>query len=450
MSVSSDRERIEKLARSIVEAAADVAAATARWLALVAEFDREEAYLEWECHSTAHWLIWKCGMAESTARQHVLVARALEELPHIAGAFARGEVSYCKVRALVRMATPDTEAELLELARVCTGTQLAKIARAYRRATRDPERPRPPRVEVDWDDDGDMVLTAKLPADVGLQFLRAMHVAATVAAGESEELTEAGRGDVDEKARQRRVGKVVAFGTMVELALAGAGDAAASPPPPELVVTVSADELRSLADEDGAREPAGDAGDEPLPGRRGLTRHMARRLACDATTATLVHDGRGSPLDLGRRSRTANPALRMALHQRSGGTCEFPGCSHRRFLHAHHIEHWADGGPTTLSNLVNLCSWHHRLLHEGRYRVRVGADGRLRFVRADGTELEPGPLPPQAAGERIVEPASGSIEPLWAGEHLDLSCAIDGILSLERIAARRRDAAASRGCPTAA
>jgi hypothetical protein len=236
------------------------------------------------------------------------------------------------------------------------------------------------------------------------------------------------------------VGKVVAFETMVHLALGGAGDAAASPPPPELVVTVAADELRDLADEDGA---IGVIAEEPLPERRGLTRHMARRLGCDATTATLVHDGRGSPLDLGRRSRTANAAMRTALHQRSGGTCEFPGCGHRRFLHAHHVVNWADGGRTDLSNLVSLCSWHHRLLHEGRYRARVGADRCVRFVRPDGTELDPAPTAPRAVADWVVEPAAGSIEPLWAGEHLDLAHTIDGLLGLQRIAERRRDAAAS-------
>ena len=93
----------------------------------------------------------------------------------------------------------------------------------------------------------------------------------------------------------------------------------------------------------------------------------ARRLGCDAGVVRIVErDGR--PLTVGRRTRTIPPALRRALRSRDAG-CRFPGCTHERFLHAHHIRHWAKGGPTTLENLVQLCSYHHRLVHEGGFGV---------------------------------------------------------------------------------
>jgi hypothetical protein len=450
----AERDRFEELGRGIIAGAADVAAAMARWLALVAEFDRQEAWRDWECTGMVQWLNWKCGIAGSTARQHVFVARSLEQLPLVSAAFARGELTYCKVRALVRFATPDTESELVDLARVATGKQLAQIARAHRRATRDPDRARPRKIAVDWDDDGDMVVMAKLPADVGRAFLRAMTVAAKVVAGEAGDDddgdSDGGGGgddgeapvDADERDHLRDVGMVAAFEALVQLSLAGAGGVAAPPPPPELVIVVTPDELRS----------ADDGPDEPLPGRQGLTREMVRRLGCDATTATLLHDGRGSPMDLGRRSRVASPAQRTALHVRSGGTCEFPGCEHSRFLHAHHIEFWADGGPTDLVNLLLLCTWHHRLVHEERYSIRVDGTGARVFVRPGGSEIPIGVTPSDPTARVGVPAASGTIEPQWGGERLDLGLAIDGILSLERLAERRRqrDAAASGAAAAAA
>jgi hypothetical protein len=446
--VQSERVRYEAMSSAIIAGAADLAAAMARWLALVAEFDRREAWSEWECSGMVQWLSWKCGIAPSTARQHLFVARALEGLPAVAAAFERGELTYCKVRALVRFATPDTEIDLVELARVATGKQLAQIARAHHRATGDPERSRPRKVTVDWDDDGDMIIRAKVPADVGLGFLRALKVAAKVLTA-----TDAGVDDTDDAAAAspapsgsrpvdhsqrdlvRTVGMVAVFESLVQLALAGAGGAAASPPPPELVVMVTPDELGR------SRERC----DEPLTGRRGLTRDMVRRLGCDATTSTLLHDGRGSPLDLGRRRRVASPAQHTALHVRSGGTCEFPGCGHRRFLHAHHIEHWADGGHTDLANLILLCSFHHRLLHEGRYSTRITAGGMPEFLRPDGSSMPTGAVAPEPSDRGALPGASGTVEPSWGGERLDLGLTIDGILSLERVAVRRRqrDAAAS-------
>ena len=98
--------------------------ATCRWLELVAEFDERGAWAEWGVKSCAHWLSWRCSIGLITARQHVRVAHRLRELPRVRAAFARGELSYCKVRALSRVAMPETEAGLLEIARHATGAQL--------------------------------------------------------------------------------------------------------------------------------------------------------------------------------------------------------------------------------------------------------------------------------------------------------------------------------------
>ena len=110
-----------------------------------------------------------------------------------------------------------------------------------------------------------------------------------------------------------------------------------------------------------------------------------RRIACDASIVQVLERD-GQPLKIGRKTRSIPPALRRALNARDGG-CRFPGCGSRRFLDSHHIEHWADGGPTNLDNLLQLCGHHHRLLHEGGYRIASGPGGRLLFHRRDGRPI---------------------------------------------------------------
>ena len=129
----------EVLEHELTTLAGQIAAATCRFLLLVAELDRRGAWGEyWGCKSMAHWLSWRCALSEITAREHVRVARALLVLPLTAEAFGRGELSYSKVRALVRVVTPDSEDTLVELAKVATASQLEKFIRASVNAMADP------------------------------------------------------------------------------------------------------------------------------------------------------------------------------------------------------------------------------------------------------------------------------------------------------------------------
>ena len=118
-------------------------------------------------------------------------------------------------------------------------------------------------------------------------------------------------------------------------------------------------------------------------GRSDLPIDTVKRLTCDGSLITIVEDDDGTPLDVGRKRRTVSTALKRALWSRDRG-CTFPGCHHKHYVDAHHIRHWADGGDTSVDNLALLCSHHHTLLHEGRFRIRRAADGALRFERADG------------------------------------------------------------------
>ena len=164
-----------------------------------------------------------------------------------------------------------------------------------------------------------------------------------------------------------------------------------------------------------------------------LALQTVRRLACDASLVQLLERD-GQPLAIGRKTRTIPPALRRALHARDRG-CRFPGCGSRRFLDAHHIEHWADGGATELDNLVHLCGHHHRLLHEGGYRITTTAGGRILFHRRDGRPI---PACPRRSRARPAAMLPGTRRPdacvPLSHDRLDLGYGVEALLTFAPIA----------------
>jgi len=175
-------------------------------------------------------------------------------------------------------------------------------------------------------------------------------------------------------------------------------------------------------------------GQSVLEGGARVSAETARRLACDASRVVMRHDEDGRLLEIGARTRTIPPALRRALHHRDQG-CRFPGCGLPLGV-GHHVRHWAQGGPTTLSNLALLCRGHHRAVHEDGYQVDRQPDGALSFRRPDGRPLPDVPPPSAVPADpaqalRARHDAQGlrlharTACPGWLGEHLDLGWAID-------------------------
>ncbi len=178
-----------------------------------------------------------------------------------------------------------------------------------------------------------------------------------------------------------------------------------------------------------------------------LGREAARRVACDAGLVVLRHGADGEVLDVGRRTRTVPSALRRAVQSRDHGQCQFPGCDSRR-CDAHHVEHWAEGGATRLQNLISLCRFHHRAVHEEGFQVVAGdADGQFRFLRPDGEPLpaeppvpswEGAPLTPTdarlAAAGITIGPDTAT--PEWYGESLNLAAALDALWEAPATATR--------------
>src|SRR5918992_262488 len=178
MTVAEDLS-LDQLTDEIAELASHIYAGTCRWLELVGELDRRGGFTDSGCGSCAEFLAWRCALAPRAAREHVRVARRLPELPLIHAAFARGELSYAKVRALTRVADADSEEELLELARVMTAAQLERAVSAYRRVTTAEANDlhEDAHLTTFWDADGSLVIRGRLAPEEGALFLRALEAA---------------------------------------------------------------------------------------------------------------------------------------------------------------------------------------------------------------------------------------------------------------------------------
>jgi Domain of unknown function (DUF222) len=155
-----------------------------------------------------------------------------------------------------------------------------------------------------------------------------------------------------------------------------------------------------------------------------MAAETARRFACDASVVTIVEDDDGEPLNVGRKTRTISAPLRRLLSARDRG-CRFPGCCNSRYIDAHHVVHWANGGETKPSNLVSLCRFHHHAVHERGFRIELLDDGALRFVKPNGASVDSvAPGFTQPLGDWRQLPAAVPVKS-WAGDRMDLDLAID-------------------------
>lgn len=317
---------LEQLALAITGGAVRLAAATATWLRLVAEFDERGGWHGVGILSCAHWLAWQCGMGPGAAREHVRVARALRGLPRMEAAFAAGRLSYSKVRALTRVAEPDSEAALLEFASAATASQTERFCREWRRVDetaanggRPVEREQffEPRFEDGW-----FTLRVRMPAEEGAAFMTAVDALAerearreraqNKKAAAGHEAIRAAGGTVDAEVarrcaedaavgmvRERTAARRIAAVTALAEARAALDRRPGDPPRREVVVHV---DTTVLADDTAA-------GRAHVEGGPALTGAQARRILCGATVVAMIERGR-EPLAVGRRKRRATAAQR--------------------------------------------------------------------------------------------------------------------------------------------
>jgi len=451
----------ERLGEEIAILAARIDAATYELLVLIRKFDEEEG---WNCGflSCAQWLNWRIGLAPSAAREKVRVARALGELPLMSEAMRRGELSYSKVRALTRIARPDTEKDLVELGKSGTAAHIERVVTSWRRINRSVEaaddelRDASSHVTSHIDENGMFVIRGRLAPEAGEVVMKALKAASEKLYAEGQEdrppagkvradalalvAESALKGGLDPGSGGDRYQVVVhvsdeglmtpANGSAIGCTSCVSAETPPAHPHEHAAVAaeaehVSAETLASRQPATGRSSPRGAwLGDSHIP----VSAETARRIACNAGKFRITLRS-GQILSVGRKTRTIPPPIRRALEFRDQG-CRFPGCTSKH-CDAHHIVHWADGGETKLSNLVLLCRRHHRLLHEGGFNVRLSKDGAVQFFHSRGRPLEQSPAPPpiglHAARELVehLEDAGILITgkeslPTWDGRPLDL------------------------------
>jgi hypothetical protein len=361
------RRSIDALDEAILRLSARMDAACYEQLVLIREFDERVGWLEWNSNNCSEWLAWRCDISLSAAREKVRVAHALLQLPNIAQAFAEGRLSYTKVRALTRVTHLRNAGELLRFALKHTAVQVEERCREFRCGTvastdaanrvherrylslhRHPGR-------------GTVTLSMEVSLEEGELIEKALDKARDcLVASESET---SGNADLATDSWSTR--QADALVAMARAYLDDEPKAERSRSNHQVIVHVD----RSALVEGR--------------GRSGLPIESVRRIACDAETVTLVEDENEQPLSVGRTTRTVPKRLYQALWARDRG-CTFPGCNRTRFVHAHHVLHWAWDGETSLVNLLLLCTRHHRAVHEGGFTIRKDFQDNWRFFRPDG------------------------------------------------------------------
>ncbi len=516
-----------ELRRAVTRMAAHINLADWRFIKLIAAMERTRGWREGGYCNLGNWLDHRCGLGPCAARERIRIGRALARLPRIDAAFRDGVISYSKVRAITRVATPDTDAMLLAIAEGSSAAQLESLVRTYERVGADDRESASSeqRRSLSWYyEDGMLVITAAVPAERGALVIKALQevvdarkdereahhqsaLAATCrrgtagpaahedvegigraegasrgsdeapmhAAGDSFAAAESvvaghgfgaaaaaarsaaeGAGTIDGKAVPTRsewsavdvstdvsaetpanraggdngeeVSTQTAGAAVTDMDVPGSVSAETDDLPDWLTFELAsreqrfADALVDMAEhclasragrwkrrrtgqryqvmltigrnELAAQQAAGGARYYVEPDW-GIDEADARHIACDADLTEFIQDARGNFLNYERRRRIVPARLLQALTLRDHNRCRFPGCAHQRYVEAHHVRHWIDGGETRLENLVLLCGAHHRLLHHGAFHITIKDDDVV-FANRDGEVIEPA-LRPQFA-----------------------------------------------------
>ncbi|MDH3275660.1 MAG: HNH endonuclease [Gammaproteobacteria bacterium] len=439
-SLSNTHSRLpeaEQLGEQITELCSYIYAAESRLLTLIREFDNKEYWARLGFCSCAHWLNFKCGIGMNAAREKVRVANALAKLPKMDEKFSKGELSYSKVRAMTRIADETNEDYLLMIAKHGTAHHVEKLVSKYRTAKRVQdastanEQYRDRELSHYYDLDGCLVIKARFSAEQGALIVKALEMAmdkdfSTVETSEPGPIA-ARRAD--------------ALADIAETYMNNSDSSGSTADRYQVVVhVVAASREHGVEELVGAASAATDVTAETSQIDDGphVTAETSRRIACDCSVVGIKEDKNGEPLAIGRRSRSIPPPMRRALGIRDGG-CRFPGCTNNRFVDGHHIKHWADGGETSLDNLVLLCRHHHHLVHEGGFDCKKSADGEIYF-----TDQRQRPLPntvelPKVASTENIEQwmdreffeatadGQGCSAKWYAGERMDWDMAVSAL-----------------------
>ena len=417
-------ETLTVLESRLMDVAGHLSATEYQLITLLDEFDQRGGWHGDGIRSFSHWLNWKLGLSALVAREKVRVARALRDLPLTRDAFGRGHISYSKVRAMTRVATPANESRLLVIAEHGTAAHMERLCRQYRKIRRPDDEASAsawkPGRSCTWflSDDDTMEIRVRLPVEDAEVVIAAIQKVADQiyedAAAEKNVSAETPV-ELPPEVEERRAD---ALTCMAERVVSHDGAAVESTPAPirDVVIHLNAD----------TNDPEYQVSGEPFAynGRfDAINPDTLRRLTCDCRTTPVLKGKQGRVLDIGRRSRVVPPALRLALSVRDHG-CRFPGCTQHRWTDAHHVRHWIDGGETSLDNLITLCRYHYRALHKGEFSIEKTA-GAFEFRSHTGKVLRD-ECNEFANTRPITIPSEPNIS-RWAGEQLDMDLALVGL-----------------------
>ena len=353
----------EELRARMKEALRVKSAAEGEFTVYFDESNKREMFRDDGATSPEAWAAEYFGVSVPTARSYSVVAEKSHELPELMGSLRQGQISFDKVRALVDVATPETDHSLCEQAKECSVRELAEMARTT--AARTQARARsasvsPSRSEHDSRylrfNDANRTMTAQLPKDAYAQ------TKATVDAyGKADSRERENKIPLD----QRRCDGFM--GIMDSVApgkpssgpgASGTSKEATKPTPPKPFLVVAHVPLEDLVDDTGEKsELAAELEHGGL-----IDIETVQRIACDAAVVVAVDDAAGHTMYEGRARRFPSGAQRREVIRRDR-QCRFPGCSNVTFADVHHIVPWSLGGGTDLDNLVLLCRHHHGVVH---------------------------------------------------------------------------------------
>jgi hypothetical protein len=352
--------------------------------------------------SLTEWLTARYRMNRLTASDLARIVEKLPGLPNIRRVFEEGRLSWDQLRAVVAVATPETDLELSETAPELTPAEIkATLRTVTEKDVVEANRDREVRY---WFHEKDPLLEMRvlLPDTEGAAFITAL----TRKASQLDLDTDTG-GVFDHAARLADA--------LIQM---GSQSLAADADHDRATLLVHTEIPTLLGSDDATQAYVGDGTIVP-PGTT-ITNQTLRRLACDARIQLVIEDPADGVIGIGRTDRTIPPWLARVCRSRDKG-CRFPGCERTVWLHHHHIIHWADGGPTLLTNLITLCGYHHRLIHNDGWTIQGNPNNQITWITKWGTEFQrhpewPGiesikqhhanPLPIEAPRRR----ASGSID----------------------------------------
>ena len=350
--------------------AATMAAAHAHLLAVIAEVgSREQMVCDDGARTVGAWVAARAGVRRATGEAWAGAAGRLASLPVMFASMAEGELSFDRVAPASQLATADTDGSVTELAKIEAAATLARAAADARRVERGRKRSGVDNLRVAENAEGTGgSIRGELYGDRFERVRNALEA-------EAARVPRRPDGSYEEGGLRMAI-------ALDELASAAIADEA-DPDRATVVIHADADRFRSSGDDELVGTALFGSG---LP----TDTDTLRRLTCDCRAQLALHDASGLAVAVGSPQRTAPHWLRRLVVRRDRW-CTFPGCETKRHLHAHHIVHWADGGPTIIENLIMVCAHHHRLLHDDGWGVALRRDGTTAWTRPGGVPFVPGP-----------------------------------------------------------